>query len=290
MSGKAASCDRVHDTCLFEEGWLHPQVFGDHVQAEEVSVDSCSRHRHPIKILVPLRGQPEETPALFLSLLDQITFDMTPKKKEHSDDVECWDWTALVIINIVIWNDCLEANAGVMTESTVPPRSLELWQKPSSRWSRIARSLSGPPWTDGSSTPRTSGRNHPDPGARRRRDWRWTEKVLDKKTGELDKRPYCRWCEKKMELGFPKDTSKYCRWLQNQLLNSAGGLQTGDQTIPTDSTRFTFRVCALTRRCLSCQIPSAVSTPTDPGGFHKRFTLCAPVSHPFFFFFFNIRL
>lgn len=79
---KAATAMRnwIYGTCLFEEGWLHPQVFGDHVQAEEVSVDSRSRHCHSIKILVPLWGQPEETPALFLCLSDQITFKMTPKR------------------------------------------------------------------------------------------------------------------------------------------------------------------------------------------------------------------
>lgn len=53
---------------LFQEGRLHPQVFGDHIEAEEVSVDAGARHGHPIEVLVLFRSQAEEAPAVFLGL------------------------------------------------------------------------------------------------------------------------------------------------------------------------------------------------------------------------------
>lgn len=51
--------------------------------------------------------------------------------------------------------------------TSVPLHSPELWWKHSSRWSRSAQSLSGPPWTDGSSMPRKSDKSHRDPGSRK---------------------------------------------------------------------------------------------------------------------------
>lgn len=66
----------------FKERWLHPQVFGHHVKAEEVSVNSSSSHSHSIKVLVPLGSQSEEMPALFLRLSNQIphqTFTESPQ-------------------------------------------------------------------------------------------------------------------------------------------------------------------------------------------------------------------
>lgn len=53
---------------LFQEGWLHTQIFGDHIQTEEVSVDACTRHGHPIEILMLLWSQAEEAPAFFIGL------------------------------------------------------------------------------------------------------------------------------------------------------------------------------------------------------------------------------
>lgn len=60
---------------LFQEGWLHPQVFGDHIEAEEVSVDAGARHGHPVEVLMLLWSQAEEALAIFVRL--------TKKKKKR---------------------------------------------------------------------------------------------------------------------------------------------------------------------------------------------------------------
>lgn len=59
---------------FFEERRLHSQVCGDYVKAEEMSVDSCSSHSHPIKVLVPLRSQLEKASAFLLCLSKQTNF------------------------------------------------------------------------------------------------------------------------------------------------------------------------------------------------------------------------
>ncbi|TNN52184.1 hypothetical protein EYF80_037614 [Liparis tanakae] len=56
---------------LLEEGRLHSQVFGHHVQAEEMPVDAVPGHGQSVQVLVPLAGQLEETPALVVCLATQ---------------------------------------------------------------------------------------------------------------------------------------------------------------------------------------------------------------------------
>jgi len=57
---------------LLEEGRLHSQVFGHHVQAEEMPVDPAPGHGQSVQVLVPLGGQLEETPALVVCLATQV--------------------------------------------------------------------------------------------------------------------------------------------------------------------------------------------------------------------------
>lgn len=58
---------------FFKEGWLHPQVLGDHIEAEQMSVNSGSSHGHSIEVLMLLWSEPEQAPAVFLILADQNT-------------------------------------------------------------------------------------------------------------------------------------------------------------------------------------------------------------------------
>lgn len=50
----------VSSTDLSQEGGVDAQVFGDQVEAEEVSVDPRARHGQAVHVLVLLRGFPEE--------------------------------------------------------------------------------------------------------------------------------------------------------------------------------------------------------------------------------------
>ena len=58
------------DAHLFEEGRVHAQVLGHHVQAEEVSVDAVARHGQPVEVLVLLGGPSEQLSAMLLLLSD----------------------------------------------------------------------------------------------------------------------------------------------------------------------------------------------------------------------------
>lgn len=60
---------------LFEEGGVHPEVFGHHVQTEQVSVDAVPRHGQPVEVLVLLRSFLEQPPALLRPLSNQTTVD-----------------------------------------------------------------------------------------------------------------------------------------------------------------------------------------------------------------------
>lgn len=54
---------RDKDMDLFQEGRLHPEVLGHHVEAEEVSVDASPGHGHAAELLVLFCGCAEQTPA-----------------------------------------------------------------------------------------------------------------------------------------------------------------------------------------------------------------------------------
>lgn len=58
---------------FFKEGRVHPQVLGDHIEAEQMSVDAGSSHGHPVEVLVLLRSESEQAPAVFLFLARQNT-------------------------------------------------------------------------------------------------------------------------------------------------------------------------------------------------------------------------
>lgn len=67
---------------FFEEGRLHPQVLGDHIEAEQMSVNAGSSHGHSIEVLVFLRSELEQSPAVSLILADQNK--MTSKHVHYS--------------------------------------------------------------------------------------------------------------------------------------------------------------------------------------------------------------
>ena len=56
------------DAHLFEEGGVHAEVFGHHVQTEEVSVDAVARHGQAIEVLMLFGGPPEQLSAVRLLL------------------------------------------------------------------------------------------------------------------------------------------------------------------------------------------------------------------------------
>lgn len=57
----AGTATPIKSTDLSQEGGADPQVLGDHVEAEEVSVNASTRHGQAVHVLVLLRGFPEET-------------------------------------------------------------------------------------------------------------------------------------------------------------------------------------------------------------------------------------
>lgn len=76
-------------------------------------------------------------------------------------------WPLALCIHFFFFNFKLKKMNNKYFSTSVPLHSPELWWKHSSRWSRSAQSLSGPPWTDGSSMPRKSDKSHRDPGSRK---------------------------------------------------------------------------------------------------------------------------
>lgn len=173
---------------LLQEGRVNPQVLGDHVQTEKVSINSSSSHGHPVKVLVFLWSQAEETPALLLALSTQIreirgsasfiwssSWNHFSKTKQltgrvtvqgRPQHVSCprrealWIWS-----NALNWSEVFN-----LKNSGLPLRSPELWRRRRFHQNRTSRSPFGPPWTDGSWTPRRSDRNHHDPGEKRQVD------------------------------------------------------------------------------------------------------------------------
>lgn len=67
---------------FFKERRLHSQVLGDHIEAEQVSVNAGSSHGHSVEVLVRLWSQPEQVPAVFFILGDENT--PTSKHIHHS--------------------------------------------------------------------------------------------------------------------------------------------------------------------------------------------------------------
>lgn len=57
----AGTATPIKSTDLSQEGGADPQVLGDHIEAEEVSVNASTRHGQAVHVLVLLRGFPEET-------------------------------------------------------------------------------------------------------------------------------------------------------------------------------------------------------------------------------------
>lgn len=70
----------THNTCLFQEGRVHPQVLGHHIEAEEVPVDTLSRHGMAIHTLVLISCQPKQLQFLFI-----LGFGHREEKKETID-------------------------------------------------------------------------------------------------------------------------------------------------------------------------------------------------------------